>query len=87
MSDWMLQAVSKVELYGPRKKQFEQIGDALRQAYERGLEDAAKVADEWSDTGTMLLRAGEMTAQEKRTAKAIVTSVATAIRQMKETRE
>jgi hypothetical protein len=70
-SDWMM----------------ETIADALRHAYERGLEDAAKLADEWSNTGTMLLRAGEMTAQEKRTAKSIVLAIAAAIRALKEVLE
>lgn len=43
-------------------------------------EDAAKIADEWNITQTLLLRAGEMTAQERRSVKAVVTAIAAAIR-------
>jgi len=43
-------------------------------------EELEKIADAWLRPGEMELRAGEMTAQEKLTAKAIVISIASAIR-------
>lgn len=48
------------------------------------LERAAKVAEEWLSHGTMQLRAGEMTAQELRTAKAVVSAICATIRALKE---
>lgn len=64
----------------------QKIRDAIGKARERGLDEAAKIVDEWLDTGTMLLRAGEMTAQELRTAKAVVTAIAASIHRLKEAR-
>ena len=48
------------------------------------LERAAKVVEEWLSHGTMQLRAGEMTAQELRTAKAIASAIHDGIRALKE---
>lgn len=43
-------------------------------------ERCAGLADQWSKTGDLLLRCGEMTAQELRTAKAVANGIAAAIR-------
>jgi hypothetical protein len=43
-------------------------------------ERCAKIADQWLDSPTMRLRAGKMTAQEIRSVKAVVTSIAAVIR-------
>lgn len=54
----------------------EEIATAVRQERER----CAKIANEWLHGPTMLLRAGEMSMQEKRTALAIVANIDQAIR-------
>lgn len=46
------------------------------------IELAAQVADEWSKPQSMLLHAGEMTAQELRTAIAVAIGIAAAIRNL-----
>lgn len=57
------------------------------EARQQALEEAAKIVDEWRNRQTMLLRAGEMSADERRTALAVVVHIAAAIRQRaKETR-
>lgn len=43
-------------------------------------ERCAAMGDQWSKTGDLLLRCGEMTAQELRTAKAVANGIAAAIR-------
>ena len=43
-------------------------------------ERCAKIAEEWMDQSTMKLRAGEMTAQELRTSRAVVAAISRAIR-------
>lgn len=58
------------------------IEAALTRARLAALAEAAKVADEWLKPGVMELRAGEMSAQEKRTGRAIVGSIVAAIRKL-----
>lgn len=49
-------------------------------AVQRERERCQMIVDEWLSGPTMLLRAGEMTTQERRTALAIVASISNAIR-------
>lgn len=60
------------------------IDRALERAYNRGLEDAAKVADVLTNSQELKLRAGEMKAQEERTAIAVAGAIAAAIRALKQ---
>lgn len=64
---------------------LDQIADvlstAIRAATEAERQRCAKITSEWLSGPTMVLRAGEMTAQEKRTALAIVASIDIAIRE------
>ena len=53
--------------------------DSVRIGVEVERERAADLAEQWLDTETMKLRAGEMTAQEVRTVKAVVTAIALGI--------
>lgn len=56
---------------------------AARLGIIEGLEMAAKRVEEWLDTPALLLACGEMTAQEIRTAKAVLKQRAAAIRSLK----
>lgn len=55
--------------------------DAIRRA---AIEECAKVADAWKRADEIQLRAGEMTAQELRSVKAVVNSIAAMIRSLSE---
>ena len=46
------------------------------------VESAVNLVDEWLDTPTMKLRAGEMTAQESRTVKAVLTALRKSIQEL-----
>lgn len=48
--------------------------------YRAGMARAAAAADQWTKPGELLLKCGEMTAQEMRTAKAVADGIAAAIR-------
>ena len=54
---------------------------ALENAVAVERERCAKIAGEWLHGPTLLLRAGEMTAQEKRTCLAVVAAICCAIRE------
>jgi hypothetical protein len=49
-------------------------------AYRSGMERAAEIAEEWDSPSKIRLHAGEMTAQEMRSVRAILKPVAAAIR-------
>ena len=55
--------------------------DEITKARQRGLEEAAEIVDRWSNRQELLLRCGEMTVQELRTAVAVAKGIATMIRQ------
>ena len=52
----------------------------VRLAVKAERQRCAKIADGWRSPATVSLRAGEMTAQEMRTAQAVALAIATAIR-------
>ena len=83
----MMEATGQRDLSGitdEQEKKLEQIGELVAECIRAGVEQerarCAKIADEWLSGQTMVLRAGEMTAQEKRTALAVVAHISTAIR-------
>lgn len=60
----------------------DQIHRATREAYARGTEDAARVAEAWLKSGRIQLHAGEMTAQELRSVKAVVSAISKSVRSL-----
>jgi hypothetical protein len=63
------------------EQQLKMVGEALKIGIETERDRCAKIASEWLHGPTMLLRAGEMTLQEKRTAMAVVAAIYVAIRE------
>ncbi len=60
---------------------------SLAEARRLALEEAAKAADQWGKHQEILLRCGEMTAQELRTAVAVANGIAAAIRALSVAKE
>jgi len=61
--------------------------DLIRQAEARGMRMAAISAAQWRQSDEVLLRAGEMTAQELRTARAVAGGIERAILAMADKHE
>lgn len=57
--------------------------DEVRGIRDEALEEAAKRGDAWDNPSSLRLAAGEMTAQELRTARAVARGITTAIRSLK----
>lgn len=75
--------ISRYETLADVPEVAELIRQSELRAYQRGVEDAASLADEWTDPQALKLAAGEMTAQEERTALAVASGLGRRIRNLK----
>jgi len=79
----MLDASENYNLIAGWEERAERAEAALATARNGALEEAAAAADQWKRHQDVLLRCGEMTAQEMRTALAVAGGIAAAIRALK----
>lgn len=56
------------------------VADSLKIGIATERQRCVEIVDAWLDSQTMLLRAGEMTAQEQRTVKSVVAAISRDIR-------
>jgi hypothetical protein len=76
-----LGAAGRGDVFHVHRYLADNLGAALTAAYNEGVADAVKVVDEWKRD--LKLRAGEMTAGEERTARAVLGAVSAAIWRLK----
>ena len=96
MSDKLIEEIARIidqkirlegDLHGPviegQWECAEELAALLSPARDEALEEAAQRADSWTKPDVVKLAAGEMTAQELRTAIAVAKGIAAAIRARK----
>lgn len=79
---FMLLGTEPAEAAAGQLDVFKRLGDLGWTPTTKLVESAVKLVDEWLDTPMMKLRAGEMTAQESRTVKAVLSALRKSIQEL-----